>query len=1543
MDSYSLVLAPQPMQPPLLPRWVAVLPDETLASFLEREAGITDLHGDDWVVSIGGLEVPSAMWSRMRVKPGQTIEVQALVRGDNARAVVAIVAIAVLTYYTMGTGTTIGGTLFGAGTPFAGLANAAIYVGGQMLIQRHLMPSLREPPRGVDQGPPTYSLQGGRNRARPYESMCLVLGETKCVPDYAAQPYTWFQGSDQYMAATFHAGINCASVSQIKLGQTELSNFTDVQVLKDGFTTGNTDAPLFKPTNVDTSEGVLLDAPSGPGDWTVRVTSPNTVRIGLDIEASLYAMSSAGKLQERVLHLEAQYRPAGSSSDWLSLYKTPSYQFTSEGHYEYSEADGAEVWIPPQTDIYIPVDIELKSSTTTPVRLTAVVDMPAENRPPNGQYEVRVRKVTANYTGQRGSNTVYWQALKSYQEQTTKYAQLPRVQLVIRASGQLNGSLDELSWVARGEPLELWDGSSWVTVSEPGSNGTSNPGAQILKVLRGWVRESDQKLLAGGGLPENRIDIETLKAFMVDCALNDWRCDLFVQERNPDLGRLLNLIAACGFGRVSRGRTGRWGVTWMSPNQPHQGTINMAVMKARSFSVHYDLARTADEVQLEYFDAALNYTWQSVSEQAPGVETPQATYRESMAGVCHKPQAVMQARFKLAQSVFGRRSISFELDLLYRIYSVNQIIQLSHDLTQWGFGGAVRGITLHGPLGEGEDGFTVQLDKPVPPAEVEPLRMLGLALPGERSMRVFEVSSVDVDGSSITVSTAWPNGVPVPGTEANANVHDALWMYDFKETPGMRVRITEVRPNAALTGAVITAVPEPNEFWDYILNHTEAPPPSTTLLPRAPSVTRVLVSEDRQQTGESWHNEATAVCTISGQCDYLELWGALEDANSTSVAPPLRLLSSVRRSAQISWRTSAGETWLLELRPYNGALRGAPYTLSYTAKGLLAPPLPLQRLTGTAEGMNGAAAGWRLRWQASPESDVVGYEVRATDGGWGEPAEDASILYTGQDITCLVQPGPVGETRTWYVRPYDSSGVYADASAAITLTASAPADVTGDIRHVFADTSLTAATVTLDWSLGTSAPEPAFGLRGYRISYMPEGADTPEMKEVDASTITLPANWLGERVFTLQRMDKLGHLSTGRAISLNKARPAQVQNFRAQSIGNRAIFYWDMPPATTLPVLDVVIRVGAEWETADLVGYKNGSFTVTDVLEAGNYTYWMAVRDTDGYLSDPVSLTVRLTGPAGFVFFGDFDDTLTGGALVNAVREEVVGAPLGRRVLLPLKTTETFEEHFNSNGWMTPQDQVAAGFPIFGQPGLGSGSYEVVFDFGSTLPACQVSLSVDGDAIAGNPAVTVRLYTSSDGANWLFAGAGSGNSVGAFATAFEYIKARVEVVASSGDELYSINGLRVSLDAQKKTANGIVSAIAADMAGTVVNFPEEFYDVTAITMSVAGAVPLQPTYAFNHTHIDGSYSVASNVATVHCLAHDLVGGQAVRLNIGGGTMPSGIYDVVSVIDADSYTVAVATPDTSGTLLAYAQSFRVFAFSSPTTRADAVLSYSIGGY
>lgn len=1543
MDSYSLVLAPQPMQPALLPRLVAVLPGETLASFLEREAGITARHHDAWAVSIGGLDVPSSLWGRMRVKPGQTIEVQALVHGDDARTVVAVIAIAVLTYYTMGAGTTAGSAMFGAGSAGAAAANAAIYIGGQMLIQRYLMPGMAEPNRGgIDQGPPTYSLQGGRNRARPYESMCLVLGETKCIPDYAAQPYTWFQGADQYMAATFHAGINCASVSQIKLGQTTLSDYADVRILKDGFTTGNTDTPLFKPTNVDTSGGNLLDAPSGPGDWTMRTTSPNTVRIDLDIEASLYAVNSSGKLGERVLHLEAEYRAAGSSDRWLTLYKTPPYEVTVEGHFEYSPTDGNEVWVEPYTDIYTPVDIELKSSSTTPVRLTAVVDLPEEEAPANKQYEVRMRKVTANTKSKNGSNVVYWQTLKSYQEQTTNYEQLPRVQVVIRASGQLNGSLDELSWIARSEPLELWDGSSWVMVSEPGSNGTSNPGAQILKVLRGWVRESDGKLLAGGGLPENRIDLETLKAFMVDCALNDWRCDLFVQERNPDIGRLLGIIAACGFGRVSRGRTGRWGVTWMSPEQPHQGTINMAVMKARSFSVHYDLARTADEVQLEYFDAGNNYTWQSVRVNVPGMDVPQATYRESMAGIYHHEQAAKQARFKLAQSMFGRRSISFELDLLYRIYTANQIIQLSHDLTQWGFGGAVRGITLHGPLGEGEEGFTVRLDKPVPSAEVEPLRMLGLALSGERSMRVFEVSSVAVDGNSITVSTAWPSGVPVPGTQANTNVRDALWMYDFQETPGMRVRITEVRPNATLTGAVITAVPEPDEFWDYIVNGESTPPPPTTLLPGAPTVTRVLVSEDRQQTGESWHNEATAVCTISGQCDYLELWGALEDSNSSSVAPPLRLLSNVRRSAQIGWRVSVGETWLLELRPYNGALRGEPYTLSYTAKGLLAPPLPVQGLTGTAEGANGAAPGWRLRWMASPESDVVGYEVRASDFGWGNPEEDTNILYSGRDLNCLVQPATVGTAETWYVRPYDSSGVYSEQSTSISLTSAAPDDLLSEIRHVFADTSLTAATVTLDWNLGVAA-EPVFGLRGYRISYTPEGAEAPEVKEVDANTITLAANWLGDRIFTLQRVDKLGHVSAGRAISLHKARPAPVQNFRAQTIGNRAIFYWDMPASTTLPVLDVVIRVGDSWDDSDLVGYKNGSFTVTDVLEAGNYTYWMAVRDTDGYLSDPVSLTVRLTGPSGFVFFGDFDDTLIGGMLVNAVREEVIGTPLDRRVLLPLKTAETFEEHFSNNGWTTPQDQVAAGFPIFAQPGLGNGSYEVVFDFGSTLPACQVSLSVDGDTIAGDPAVTVRLYTSNDGVTWLFAGAGAGHSVGAFATAFEYIKARVEVVASSGDDLYSINGLRVSLDAQKKTANGIVSAIAADVSGTVVNFPEEFYDVTAITLSVAGAIPLQPTYAFNHAHIDGNYTVAGNVAAVNCPAHDLVAGQAVRLNTGSGTMPSGIYEVASVIDSNNYTVAVTTPDTSGALLAYAQSFRVFAFSSSTTRADAVLSYSIGGY
>lgn len=279
------------------------------------------------------------------------------------------------------------------------------------------------------------------------------------------------------------------------------------------------------------------------------------------------------------------------------------------------------------------------------------------------------------------------------------------------------------------------------------------------------------------------------------------------------------------------------------------------------------------------------------------------------------------------------------------------------------------------------------------------------------------------------------------------------------------------------------------------------------------------------------------------------------------------------------------------------------------------------------------------------------------------------------------------------------------------------------------------------------------------------------------------------------------------------------------------------------------------------------------------------------------------------------------------------------RLLLPVNITETWATHFSSRGWSTPQDQITAGYPIFIQPTLGSSQYQETFDIGTVLANSRVTLSYVGIALAGSVTIIPTIDVSDDNATWqTFAGV-----TDAYASAFRYVRITLDATQVGTDALYAVSSLNVRLDAKLKNDAGLVSAVAGDASGTVVNFAKEFIAVTSIVLSPAGTTPVTAVYEFPHSAVTGTYAVAANVATINATAHSLVVGQKVRLSFISGTAPSGVYAVASVPDANTYTVALTTANTSGNVSTYPQGLRAYLFNSAGARVSGPVSWSIKGY
>lgn len=509
-------------------------------------------------------------------------------------------------------------------------------------------------------------------------------------------------------------------------------------------------------------------------------------------------------------------------------------------------------------------------------------------------------------------------------------------------------------------------------------------------------------------------------------------------------------------------------------------------------------------------------------------------------------------------------------------------------------------------------------------------------------------------------------------------------------------------------------------------------------------------------------------------------------------------------------------------------------------------------------------------------------------------------------------------SRTFYIAAKDIAGNYG-AITSIVVTTAIPAN-TSVASFIYTDTALTTATITIDWE----DVSPVHGLSSYEITY------DSVTKLVNASTITLPADWIGNKDFTIKTVDLIGQKSTGYVLSATKQLPDQITGFRAQVIDNNVLFYWTLPAKTSLPIAHVLLKKGATYASATSIGYKAGEFTTIQETKAGEYTYWAVVVDTDNNESTPVSLTTNVAEPPDFIFNGEFTSTFAG-TKSSAIIED-------SSLILPVNTTETWEQHFTTRSWTSPSSQISAGYPIFIQPTPTPAFYEETFDYGTILASSKITLTYTGQVIAGSPLVANKISISVDNVTYTdYDGLSE-----VYATNFRYVKIRITVSQALETAVYKLSNILVTLDAKQKTDANNVSCLSTDTLGTIVNFGKEFVDVISLTATAGGTTPITTVYDFADSQENVTYSVTSNVCTITSTAHGLITGQNVRLYFASGGGINGVYTITGYT-ANTYTVAMVTANTSGNAIAYPQSFRLYLFNSSGTRVSATASWTVRGF
>jgi len=323
----------------------------------------------------------------------------------------------------------------------------------------------------------TYSLAGGSNSANPWGVIPVNLGINRVYPPLGSGSYTeivdsyetrynyvdpsqynynnaivgaylyanpTYQekiGEDEYLRMLVVWGYGPLKIDDIKIGDTLLSSYDDVEIQTREGWSDDDPVTLFPSVINQESVGVIL---SNSGGMVQRTATPNCDELSVDVSFpnGLVTIEDEGDKASASVTILIQYREVGAGS-----------------------------WITHQTKVFT-------DRTTRTIRYGTrwTVDKTKE-------YEIGITRTTADSTDDHVIDEVYWINLRSIKCDNPLNTPFPLAvtALRIKATDQLNNIINTLNGIVSSY-VDVWDGDSW-TSGDGNKAVSNNPAALYRHVL----------------------------------------------------------------------------------------------------------------------------------------------------------------------------------------------------------------------------------------------------------------------------------------------------------------------------------------------------------------------------------------------------------------------------------------------------------------------------------------------------------------------------------------------------------------------------------------------------------------------------------------------------------------------------------------------------------------------------------------------------------------------------------------------------------------------------------------------------------------------------------------------------------------------------------------------------------------------------------------------------------------------------------------------------------------------------------------------------
>lgn len=496
-----------------------------------------------------------------------------------------------------------------------------------------------------------------------------------------------------------------------------------------------------------------------------------------------------------------------------------------------------------------------------------------------------------------------------------------------------------------------------------------------------------------------------------------------------------------------------------------------------------------------------------------------------------------------------------------------------------------------------------------------------------------------------------------------------------------------------------------------------------------------------------------------------------------------------------------------------GNLSTTALTGLITALGKTAPPANVSSISAILD----PDVGVTLNWSPVADLDLQGYEIWQGPA-WGSGTQLGLFSATSKKLGLL----PAG-TTTWWIKALDTSGVYSTTAASTSLTISAAGAPT--TSGVYSNDSLILSWTAVSGSLSTAFYEIRYGTTSSTWS------TATVLGTVLGTTYAIKGAWSGTRRFFVAAVDLKGNYGAAATYDAVVTVPSQP-TVTQQVIDNNVLLQWT-DSTQTFPIVSYELRRGSTWAGATVIGTKQGKFTTVFESAAGTYTYWLAGIDSAGNYGTPGSVTALVNQPPDYVLKLNVDSTFTG----TKTNMTAFGAGL----LASVDTAETWQGHFTSRSWSTPQDQINAGYAYFAMPTTTTAQYYEDVDYGTVLAGTKVTATLTSNATAGSTTITptIKVKKLVTDAWTTYAGISS-----VFVTDFRYVRVQYDFTSAGGDDLLEVSALNIRLDSKLRNDSGTGSANSGDTGGTTVNFNISFVDVDSISVTPLATTGVIAVYDF---------------------------------------------------------------------------------------------------